>query len=126
MFGLAAIKAGLSWLMGGPLNRAFQTVDKYIENQTDRERIKGKMAEKHMETRAAWMRAGGIKTLLLFAIPTAAHYASIVFYSMSLCKTCYFGPVTWDIAALPEPMNQWEGYIILASIGGLSLLGMRK
>ncbi|AGG91188.1 MULTISPECIES: hypothetical protein [unclassified Sulfitobacter] len=115
----------LKWLTGGVLDRAMQTVDKYVDAQTDREAIKADIIKTHMQTRADWLRAGGFWTLLLFAVPTALHYMAVVLYSLLWCARCAF-PVGWTIAALPGAMADWQGYIILASIGGLSLLGMRR
>lgn len=121
------------WLTGGglqgALDRALDTVDRRIEAETSREKIKADlietMASEHMRTRAGWLAAGGFWTLMLFAVPTAIHYAAVTFYSILWCAGCAW-PQEWTIAALPGPMAEWEGWIVLASIGGLSLLGMRR
>lgn len=118
-------KTLLSWLTGGVLDRAMSTVDKYIDAQTDRESIKAEIIKTHMLTRADWLRAGGFWTLLLFAVPTAVHYMAVVFYSLLWCQGCMY-PQGWTIAALPGAMAEWQGWIIMASIGGLSLLGLRR
>lgn len=123
---LSFLSLVFKWISSGPLDRILDTIDRKVENETHREKLRTDIIKAHMTTRAAWLKAGGIKTLLLFAIPTALHYSAIVFYSLLVCKTCIYGPVDWNIAALPEPMDQWEGWIIMASIGGLSLLGMRR
>lgn len=109
----------------GPIGRAFDLAEKNIEAKTDREALKADILREHMRTRASWLRAGGFWTLLLFAVPTAAHYAAVVVYSVLWCQLCAF-PKTWSIAALPGVMAEWQGWIILASIGGLSLLGAKK
>ncbi|MFG6591296.1 hypothetical protein [Sulfitobacter sp. 1A12157] len=115
----------LKWLTGGVLDRAMSSVDRYIAAQTDRDAIKAEIIKTHMQTRADWLRAGGFWTLLLFAVPTALHYIAVVLYSLLWCAGCAF-PQTWTIAALPGAMAEWQGYIILASIGGLALLGVRR
>lgn len=115
----------LKWLTGGVLDRAMSTVDKYVAAQTDREAIKADIIKTHMQTRADWLRAGGFWTLLLFAVPTALHYIAVVIYSLLWCAGCAF-PVGWTIAALPGSLSEWQGWIIAASIGGLSLLGLRR
>lgn len=115
----------LRWLTGGVLDRAMQSVDKYVDAQTDRESIKAEIIKEHMRTRADWMRAGGFWTLLAFAAPVVFHFSAVVLYSVFWCAGCAF-PQPWSIAALPGPMAQWEGWIVLASIGGLSLLGIKR
>jgi|19_taG_2_1085344.scaffolds.fasta_scaffold168099_2 hypothetical protein len=123
---LTVFKFFLGWITSGPLDRALTTVDKYVENQTDRERIRGSIIETHMTTRADWMKAGGFWTLLLFAVPTAFHYSAVVVYSTFWCANCAY-PKTWTIAALPGTMGEWEGWTILACIGGLGLFtALRK
>jgi hypothetical protein len=123
------IRLLLSWLTGGGatgiLDRALDTVDKRIAAETDRDKIKADILREHMRTRGDWMKAGGFWTLLLFAIPTAIHYGAVIVYSILWCAGCAY-PQSWSIAALPGLMAQWEGYIILASIGGLALLGARR
>ncbi len=119
------IGAVLRWLTGGALDRALGTVDRYIESQTDREKIKGDLLKAHLTTRADWLRAGGFWLLAAFAAPVWLHFGAVVAYSIFWCRSCAF-PQDWTIAALPGAMQQWEGWILLASIGGLSLLGMRR
>lgn len=123
------IRLLFSWLTGGGatalLDRALDTVDKRIEAETDRDKIKGDIIREHMRTRSDWMRSGGFWTLLLFAVPTAAHYLAVIVYSMLWCAGCAY-PKSWTIAALPGAMAEWEGWIVLASIGGLALIGARK
>jgi len=119
------IRLILKWLTGGVLDRILSTVDAKIKSETNREKIKGDIIMEHMRTRIGWMQAGGFWTLMLFAVPTAFHYGFVTVYSSFWCKLCMY-PVGWSVAALPEPMASWEGYIVLASIGGLSLLGLRR
>jgi len=121
----AIIRAIVGWLTGGFLDRALGTVDHYIQAQTDRDRMKAQIITAHIENRASWMKAGGFWTLLLFALPTAVHYLAVVVYSMLWCSDCAFSK-SWTIAALPAPMDEWQGYIILASIGALGLVGLRR
>lgn len=107
----------LSWITGGFLDRALSSVDKYVEAQTDREKIKADVVRSYYENRASWMSAGGFWLLLLFAVPTAIHYAAVTLYSMLWCAQCAF-PKAWTIAAYPGVMGEYQGYIILACIGG--------
>lgn len=115
----------ITGFLKGPIGRAFDLAEKNIEAKTDREALKADILREHMRTRASWLQAGGFWTLLLFAVPTAAHYGAVVVYSVFWCKLCAY-PQTWSIAALPGVMADWQGWIILASIGGLSLLGAKR
>lgn len=127
------IRLILSWLTGGglqgALDRALDTVDRRIEADTDREKIKSDliatMATEHMRSRGAWLAAGGFWLLAAFALPVILHFGAVVVYSIFWCAACAF-PKPWSIAALPPPMDEWQGWIVMASIGGLSLLGLRK
>lgn len=114
----------IAGLLKGPLSRVLDTVDRRIEAKNDRERIKAEIIKTHMETRAGWLKAGGVWTLMLFAIPAAAHYVAVTVYSILWCAGCAY-PQDWTIAAMPYPMSQWQGWIVMASIGGLALLGRR-
>lgn len=109
---------------GGFLDRVLDTVDNRISAESDREKIKGDIIREHMRTRADWMRAGGFWTLAAFAGLVIFHMGAVVLYSVFWCADCAF-PKPWSIAALPGPMAQWEGWIVLASIGGLSLMGRK-
>lgn len=111
----------LKWLTGGPLNRVLSTVDKRIEAQTDKDRISGEIIKEHMATRAGWLAAGGIWTLIAWNALMLFHVGAVVVYSTFWCAACAY-PKSWTIAALPAPLDTYEGWIILAGIGGLSLM----
>lgn len=120
------IRALINLLTGGVLDRVLDTVDRKVQSSTDREKIKGDIIKEHMRTRAGWMKSGGFITLMVLLVPTAYHYAAVSIYSVHWCKDCHAAK-DWTIAALPEPLDQYQGWIILAAIGGLSLLtGLRK
>ena len=106
----------LSWLTGGILNRVLSTVDKRIEAQTDREKIKGDIIKEHYRSRGDWMRAGGFWLTMLFAVPLALHFAAVIFYSILFCHRCAF-PQGWTIAALPPPLDEWSWAIIMSIFG---------
>jgi len=112
-------------LTGGFLDRVLATVDRKIENETDRERIKGQVIEAHMATRAGWLRAGGFWLLVLWSAPALFWYASVAVYSVFWCQGCAY-PQEWTIAALPAPLDGWGQWIMLASIGGLGLSQLHR
>jgi len=110
----------LGWLTGGVLDRILSTVDKKIENEANRDIIKGELIKAHLRTRAGFMRAGGFVLMLLFAVPLAFWFASVLVYSVLWCERCAY-PQTWIIAALPPPLDEWAGWIIMSIFGVIGL-----
>lgn len=119
------IAAVLRWLTGGFLDRAMSSVDKYVESTTDKERIKADVVKSYYDNRASWMSAGGFVLLLMLAIPTSVHYAAVVLYSILWCAGCAY-PADWTIAALPGVMAEWEGWIIIACVGGAGAFAWKR
>jgi hypothetical protein len=115
----------ISWLTGGFLDRALTSVDRYVESQTDRDRIKADVVQSYYANRTSWMQAGGFWLLLLFAVPTAIHYGAVTLYSMLWCAVCAF-PQSWVIAAYPGIMGEYQGYIILACVGGAGVFAWKR
>ena len=121
------IRSILGWLTGGVLDRVLSTVDKKIDAQTDREALKADIIREHYRSRGDWMRAGGFWLMMLFAVPLAAWWAAVIVYSLLWCAGCVF-PQDWTIAALPPPLDDWAGAIVVAIFGviGVSRLGGRR
>lgn len=112
-------------LTGDVLGRAFDVVDKKIESETDREKIKGDIIKTHYQTRGAWMEAGGFFLMLAFALPLAFWFGSVVVYSVFWCETCMY-PKPWVIAALPAPLDQWAGIIIVSIFGVVGVTKLKR
>ena len=115
----------LKWLTGGVLDRVLDTVDKRVDAQTDRDRLKADLIKAHMQTRAEFMRAGGFWLMLIFAAPLAFWFAAVLVYSVFWCAGCAF-PQMWTIAALPAPLDDWAGAMITAIFGVVGLASLRK
>jgi len=115
----------LNFLMGGILDRALDTVDKRIEASTDREAIKAEIIKEHYRSRADFMRAGGFWLMLIFAAPLAVWWAAVLVYSVLWCRACAF-PQAWSIAALPAPLDEWAGMIVVAIFGVLGVDRFRR
>lgn len=115
----------LNFLFKGPLSRALDTVDRKIEADTDREKLKADILREHVRNRADWMRSGGFVLTLLFAIPLAAWFAAVIVYSILWCQGCAY-PQDWTIAALPRPLDEWAGAIVLSIFGVVGLSRLRK
>lgn len=115
----------LNWLTGGVLDRVLDTVDKRVDAQTDRDRLKADLIKTHMQTREGFMRAGGFWLMFMFAAPLALWFAAVLVYSVLWCAGCAF-PQTWTIAALPAPLDDWSGAMITAIFGVVGLASLRK
>ena len=112
-------------LTGDVLGRAFDVVDAKIESETDKEKIKGDIIKTHYQTRGAWMDAGGFTLMLLFAIPLAFWFGSVVLYSVFWCVDCAY-PQPWTIAALPPPLDDWAGGIIISIFGVVGVTKFKR
>ena len=119
------IRALLGWLTGGILDRVLSTVDRTIEAQTDREALKADVIREHYRTRADWMRAGGFWLMLLFAAPLALWWASVLLYSILWCRGCIW-PQAWSVAALPAPLDEWAGLIVMAIFGVIGIDRLKR
>jgi len=119
------IKAILNFFSGGILDRVLDTVDNKITASTDREKIKADIIKEHYKTKSEWMRAGGFWLMLAFAAPLAFWFGSVVVYSVFWCGGCAY-PQTWTIAALPAPLDQWAGMIIISIFGVVGVSRFRR
>lgn len=117
------IGAILAWLTKGPLDRIFKTIDNSMDNETERQKAKDQLVAKWAETQAsqfnskAWMVFAAL--LVAFALPLLYWWAAVIIYSVHWCRGCA-SPVTWTIAALPPPLDQWAGGIMATLFSGMS------
>lgn len=109
----------------GLLDRVLSTVDKHVESQTDRERIKADLMAEHLRTRADFMRAGGLWLMIPFVAPLALWFASVCIYSIFWCARCAY-PQEWTIAALPAPLVEWAGLIVISIFGVVGITRFRR
>ena len=119
------LRAVFRFLTGGILGRVLETVDRRIEADTDREKIKGEIIKEHYRTRADWMRSGGFWLMLIFAVPLAFWWAAVIIYSVLWCQGCAW-PQEWSIAALPPPLDEWAGIVVVSIFGVLGVDRMRR
>ncbi len=115
----------LSLLFGSALDRVLDTVDRRAMAETDREKIRGDIIREHYRTSADRMKAGGFRLMLLFAVPLAVWWAAVILYSILWCQGCAF-PQSWTIAALPAPLDQWAGLIVMSIFGVIGLTQFRR
>ena len=114
-----------SFLTGGALDRVFDVIDKKVQNEADRDKLKTDIIKTHYNTRADYMNAGGFVLMLLFAVPLAFWFGAVIFYSVFWCADCAF-PQTWTVAALPAPLNEWGGMVVLSIFGVMGVSKLRK
>lgn len=119
------IAAIIKWLGQGALGRVLETVDKKIEAQSDRERIKSEIIKESYRTRGEYMRAGGFWLMMIFALPLAFWHGSVLVYSVFWCSGCAF-PQDWYIAALPPPLNDWAATMIVSIFGVIGVSTLRR
>lgn len=101
----------LTWLLSGPLDRIFKTIDNSIDNETKREDIKTRAVESYMAAQVSVLTGRGWWFPLLFLVPAGLWFASVCIYSILWCKGCIW-PQPWSVAALPPPLDQWMGAIV--------------
>jgi len=119
------IRAILSFLTGGALNRVFDTIDRKIAAETDREALKAEIIREHYRTRSDYMRAGGIWLMLLFAVPLGIWFGAVCLYSILWCAGCAY-PQPWTIAALPAPLDSWAGLIVVSIFGVVGVTRFKR
>jgi len=115
----------LKWITGGALDRVLDTVDRKVQQESDRERLKADIIKEHMRTRPEFMRAGGFWLMLLFAVPLAGWFGAVCAYSVLWCADCAY-PQPWTIAALPPPLDAWAGAIVLSIFGIAGIQRFRR
>ena len=123
MLGIAS--AFFRWLGSGPLDRILSTVDKKISAETDREAIKGEIIKAHYASRGDYMRSGGFVIMMIFAIPLSIWFDAVVIYSILWCADCAY-PQDWTIAALPPPLDEWAGMIIISIFGVIGVTRFKR
>ncbi len=70
------------------------------------------------------MRAGGLWLMLLFAVPLGLWFTAVCVYSVLWCAGCA-SPMGWTIAALPAPLDEWAGLIVVSIFGVLGVTQIR-
>lgn len=109
---MAFLKTILKFFTGDVIGRVFDVVDKNIESKTDREKMKSDVVQTWLRNRV------GMPWYVDFCFigPLAIYWGFILVYSM-IWHSNGLWPQTWDIAALPAPLDQWAGWIILSRFG---------
>ena len=115
--------------LSGPLGRIFDTIDRKIDSETERQRIKTEAVESYVAAQAQVLTGRGWWFPLFFLAPIGLHVAAVSIYSTLWCRGCIW-PQDWTIAALPPPFDEWEGVIVtslfIGKAGEALLKGLRR
>lgn len=101
----------LKAFLAGPLDRIMSTIDKRVDSEAERERIKAETVQAYVAAQTATLTSRWGWAPLLFYIPLAFWFASVCVYSALFCRACIY-PVAWSVAALPPSLDPWIGPII--------------
>lgn len=133
MFGVV-----VKWLLGGGLSgivrelRGAYADKRNATNESERiksaERIadlreEADVVKTYYEHRTSWMQAGGFWLLFMFAAPVAVWFNAIVMDSLPYVRDI-FGDQ--QVHALPAPLDEWAGWIVLVCIGGAGVFAWKK
>jgi hypothetical protein len=101
----------LNWLTSGPLDRILSSIDKHGSDLTEREKIKTEAVSQYVAAQVQIANSRQWWFPILFLAPAGLWFGAVCLYSIFWCRNCAF-PQTWSIAALPEPLNTWMGWIV--------------
>lgn len=110
---------------GGTLDKILETIDKRMDNDVEKERIKAEVTIAYTQAQANLLVGRTWWFQLFFVVPLGLWWSSVIIDSIMI----YFD--FWDhtTAALPEPLDTWAGWIISALFvvdGGKALIGRFK
>ena len=102
----------INFFTGNVVQRAFDVIDKKIDAESDRERLKADVVETWLQNRVAmpWY------VDFCFIGPLALWWGVICIYNI-LWHANGIWPQSWTIAALPDPLDEWAGWIVLSRFG---------
>ena len=101
----------LAWLTAGPLDRILASVDRSVDNATERERIRTEAVAAFVNAHVGLANSRQWFFPLLFLVPAGFWFGAVCVYSVLWCRGCAF-PQNWTIAALPPPLDEWMGAIV--------------
>lgn len=111
------------WLTGGALDRILDTVDRKVQAESDRERIKADLIAAHYRHRVDWMGAGGLVLMLLFAVPLSIWFTAVLMDCIPYVRDI-FGDE--QVHALPPPLDEWAGGIIISIFGVIGVTRFKE
>lgn len=126
---LALLGTVFSWLTSGPLDRILTSIDKHSDATTDREKIRSDAVSAYVQAQVSIANSRQWWFPILFLVPAGLWFAAVCLYSILFCRLCAF-PQAWSIAALPEPLNTWMGWIVsslfIGKVGDALIARLKK
>ncbi|ASJ59006.1 hypothetical protein KEM44_21225 [Sinorhizobium meliloti] len=115
--------------LSGPLGRILDTIDRKVDSETERQRIKTQAVESYVAAQAQVLTGRGWWFPLFFLVPAGLWFSAVCIFSIFFCRACVW-PQDWTIAALPPPLNEWMGAIVgslfIGKAGEILLKGLRR
>jgi hypothetical protein len=115
-------KTVLSWFVGGSLEKILDVIEHKMDDETKKEEIKADVTKTWINAQANLLVGRTWWFQLFFVIPLGFWWTAVIIDSV-----CRFD--NWDVAALPNPLDDWAAYIISALFivdGGKALIGRFK
>lgn len=112
----------IGWLTGGALDKILDTIEKRMDSETEKEKVKAEVTKEYVRAQANLMVGRTWWFQLFFVIPLGIHWAALNFVSA-------FPHWGWTVHPLPDPFDEWATYIISALFlvdGGKALIGRFK
>lgn len=107
----------LKWVFGlftsGAIDRILNSIDKATDSATERDKARIAALETFARAQVDMTNGPGRWLLALFIVPLGVWFASVIVYSILFCRGCAY-PQDWTIAALPAPLDEWAGWIIMS------------
>lgn len=115
-------KTIVNWFVGGSLEKILDVIDKKMDDDVKKEEIKADVTKTWINAQANLLVGRTWWFQLFFVIPLGFWWSAVIFDSV-------FRIDNWDVAALPNPLDDWAAYIISALFivdGGKALIGRFK
>lgn len=116
MWFLGAAKWFVGLFLGKPLDRILTSIDKGIDNETEREKLKLRAVEIAANAQVEMLNGKSRALLWFFALPLGAYHAFALIHAGLMCRVCAF-PATWEVGPLPPPLDKWDGLIVASLFG---------
>lgn len=109
----------LGAVTGGTLDKILSTIEHRMDDETKKEEIKAEVTKTWINAQAQLLVGRTWWFQLFFVIPLGLWWTAVIIDSI-------FGFQSWDVAELPNPLDEWAGWIISALFvvdGGKALIG---
>ncbi len=103
----ALFKMILGVFTGGTLDRVLDTIERRMDDETKKEEIKAEVTKTVVNAQANLMVGRTWWFQLFFVVPAGFWFSAVVIDSV-------FTIEGWDVAKLPNPLDEWVTYIISA------------